>query len=57
MAKYREETEIDSQIVVGLDIGTTKIATIIGYRYSDTRIDVLGYGKGESTGAGSCGFS
>ena len=50
MAKYREETEIDPQIVVGLDIGTTKIATIIGYQSSDARIDVLGYGKGESTG-------
>ena len=50
MAKYREETEIDPQIVVGLDIGTTKIATIIGYKSSDARIDVLGYGKGESTG-------
>ena len=38
------------QIVVSLDIGTTKIATIIGYQNSDGKIDVLGYGKGDSTG-------
>lgn len=38
------------KIVVGLDIGTTKIATIIGYETEDEKIDILGYGKGESTG-------
>jgi cell division protein FtsA len=38
------------EIVVGLDIGTTKIAVIIGFRNSEGKIDVLGYGKGDSTG-------
>ena len=36
-------------IVVGLDIGTTKIATIIGYQ-GDDKIDIIGHGKGDSTG-------
>ena len=36
-------------MVVGLDIGTTKIATIIGYKGSD-KIDIIGHGRGESTG-------
>ena len=36
-------------LVVGLDIGTTKIATIIGYK-SDGKIDIIGHGRGESTG-------
>jgi len=45
-----KETQEQPQIVVGLDIGTTKIAAIIGFRNSDGKIDVLGYGKGESTG-------
>jgi cell division protein FtsA len=38
------------QFVVGLDIGTTKIAAIIGQRDGEDKIRVLGYGKGESTG-------
>lgn len=45
-----ENTSSDPKIVVGVDIGTTKIATIIGYRNDNGKIDVLGYGKGESTG-------
>jgi len=36
--------------VVGLDIGTTKIAAIVGQRDGEDKIRVLGYGKGESTG-------
>ena len=36
-------------MVVGLDIGTTKIATIIGYK-TDDKIDIIGHGRGESTG-------
>jgi len=39
-----------SNVVVGLDIGTTKIATIIGYRDEDGKIEVLGFGKSESKG-------
>lgn len=38
------------EIIVGLDIGTTKIATVIGSRNPDGKIDIHGYGKGESTG-------
>ncbi|MDL2307987.1 cell division protein FtsA [Bacteroidales bacterium OttesenSCG-928-B11] len=38
------------EIVVGLDIGTTKIATVIGSRNPDGKIDIHSYGKGESTG-------
>lgn len=40
----------NDNIVVGLDIGTTKIATVIGYRNENGQIDVIGYGKSESTG-------
>ena len=47
---HSKEIEDQPQIVVGLDIGTTKIATIIGFQNSDGKIDVLGYGKGDSTG-------
>ena len=45
-----KEIEIQPQIIVGLDIGTTKIATIIGFQNHDGKIDILGYGKGDSTG-------
>ena len=46
--KEEEMTDLPN-IVVGLDIGTTKIATIIGYQ-GDDKIDVIGHGKGDSTG-------
>jgi len=36
--------------VVSLDIGTTKIAAIVGQRNEYGKIDVLGYGKAESVG-------
>ncbi|MDR2970319.1 MAG: cell division protein FtsA [Bacteroidales bacterium] len=49
MTSFKENQE-QPKIVVGLDIGTTKIVTIIGFRNSDGKIDVLGYGKGDSTG-------
>ncbi len=39
-----------SEIIVGLDIGTTKIATIVGQRNEHGKIDILGYGKTESIG-------
>jgi len=45
-----QEIQNQPQILVGLDIGTTKIATIIGFQNSEGKIDVLGYGKGDSTG-------
>src|SRR3954469_24083191 len=39
-----------SDIVVGLDIGTTKIATIVGRKNEHGKIEILGYGKAESLG-------
>ena len=39
-----------SEIVVGLDIGTTKIAAIVGRRNELGKIEILGSGKSESIG-------
>ena len=49
MKRARKEFT-NPDIIVGLDIGTTKIATIVGYKNEEGRIEVLGYGKAESTG-------
>ena len=38
------------EIVVGLDIGTTKIACFIGQKNEFGKIEVLGYGRSESVG-------
>ncbi|MCF8284808.1 MAG: cell division protein FtsA [Sphingobacteriales bacterium] len=40
----------NSDIVVGLDIGTTKICAIVGMRTEHGKIEVLGMGKAESAG-------
>lgn len=41
----------DVDVVVGLDIGTTKVVAMVGQRDSETgKIRILGYGKTESTG-------
>ncbi len=40
----------NSEIIVGLDIGTTKIAAIVGRRNEHNKIEVLGHGKTESIG-------
>jgi cell division protein FtsA len=40
----------NSDIVVGLDIGTTKIACIVGKRDDHGKIEILGIGKSESLG-------
>ena len=37
--------EKSSPIVVGLDIGTTKICAIVGRRTKNGKIEVLGIGK------------
>ena len=42
--------EKSSPIVVGLDIGTTKICAIVGRRSKNGKIEVLGVGKAESAG-------
>ena len=39
-----------SEIVVGLDIGTTKIACIVGKKNEYNKIEILGYGKAPSIG-------
>lgn len=39
-----------SEIIVGLDIGTTKIATIVGRRNEYGKIEILGSGKSPSLG-------
>lgn len=39
-----------SEIIVGLDIGTTKIACVVGQRNEYGKIEILGYGKAPSIG-------
>jgi cell division protein FtsA len=39
-----------SEIIVGLDIGTTKIAAIVGRRNTYGKLEILGYGKAKSIG-------
>ena len=39
-----------SQYIVGLDIGTTKIACFIGERAENGKIRIVGFGKTESVG-------
>ena len=39
-----------AEIVVGLDIGTTKIAAIVGRRNEYGKVEILGIGKSESIG-------
>ena len=40
----------ESEIIVGLDIGTTKIAAIVGKRNEHGKIEILGSGKTDSLG-------
>lgn len=39
-----------TEIIVGLDIGTTKIACFVGVRGENDKVKILGFGKTESTG-------
>ena len=41
---------IENDIIVGLDIGTTKIACLVGQKDEFGKIQILGYGKTESLG-------
>lgn len=41
---------MDSDIIVGLDIGTTKIVCMVGKRNEYGKIEILGMGKSESIG-------
>ena len=40
----------NSEIIVGLDIGTTKIAAIVGRKNEHGKLEVLGHGRSESIG-------
>ncbi len=40
----------EGKIIVGLDIGTTKVACIVGQKTENGKIEILGYGKTVSTG-------
>lgn len=53
MAKKREEIQVSDnspKMVVGLDIGTTKIVMVAGYLRKDGTIEICGCGKTPSTG-------
>ena len=50
MEKAITKNSKSSSIVVGLDIGTTKICVIIGRRNEQGKIEVLGLGKAPSDG-------
>lgn len=45
-----EKIYSNENFVVGLDIGTTKIATVVGYKNEDGQIEIIGWGKSKSTG-------
>jgi cell division protein FtsA len=40
----------NSEIIVGLDIGTTKIAAIVGQKNEHSKLEILGHGRTESIG-------
>ena len=40
----------EGKIIVGLDIGTTKVACIVGRKAENGKIEILGYGRTISTG-------
>src|SRR5690554_4237236 len=46
----RTFTSKETPIVVGLDIGTTKICVTVGRRSGKNKVEVLGIGKAESSG-------
>lgn len=46
----KENSTIQQPIIVGLDIGTTKICVIVGRRTQHEKIEILGIGKADSTG-------
>ncbi len=41
---------MENEIIVGLDIGTTKIACFVGMRAENDKVKILGFGKTESIG-------
>ena len=45
-----QKGKITGELVVGLDIGTTKIAAIVGYKNEFGKVEILSVGKAESLG-------
>ncbi|MBC7652947.1 MAG: cell division protein FtsA, partial [Oligoflexus sp.] len=50
MEKSITKPSKSSSIVVGLDIGTTKICVIVGRKNEHGKVEILGLGKAESSG-------
>lgn len=50
MDQFNSASSENSPIVVGLDIGTTKICVTVGRRGDHGKIEILGLGKAESAG-------
>jgi cell division protein FtsA len=50
MKSRSHNTNVAEKIVVGLDIGTTKICAMIASKEADGRINILGIGKAENEG-------
>jgi cell division protein FtsA len=48
--KTTPNADLSSELVVGLDLGTTKIAAIVGRRNEFGKVEILGVGKAESLG-------
>lgn len=48
--QLRENMMSKSALIVGLDIGTTKICAVVGYVNSDGEVEVVGIGTSVSTG-------
>ncbi|PBQ31430.1 cell division protein FtsA [Sphingobacteriaceae bacterium] len=48
--KTTPNPNLASELVVGLDLGTTKIAAIVGRRNEFGKVEILGIGKAESLG-------
>ena len=48
--KQKENNKANDEIIVGLDIGTTKIAVMVGQMNENRKLEILGYGHRESHG-------
>jgi cell division protein FtsA len=46
----QKDNSSKSEIIVGLDIGTVKIAALVGQKNENGKLDILGYGHRESLG-------
>jgi cell division protein FtsA len=46
----KDQQPIESQIIVGLDVGTTKVAAVVGKIGDNGKINILGIGKATSRG-------